>query len=98
MISNTKSKILYSNKDEGHYITGTKKEVEKLLSQSMKNHLLWAGDLDGNGKLDLLFNFCLRAAEKCIDSKLFLSSFAKKDELVDQAGEYYYWDPSNPGC
>jgi hypothetical protein len=59
--------------------------------------LRWAGDLDGDGKLDLIMNFSSRYGEDA-SATLFLSSSAKPDEIVGAAGAFSYWPVGNPGC
>ena len=47
---------------------------------------MWAGDLDGDGKLDLLLNL---STHYNLDShRLFLSSMAKKGQLVGEAAVF----------
>jgi len=47
-------------------------------------NLQWAGDLDGDGQLDLLIN-----ANACTNKTvLFLSSMAKNNDLVGEAGVF----------
>ena len=58
------------------------------------DYLLWAGDLDGDGKPDLL----IRHGDSDIDVALYLSSLAKDGELVGLAGRLQYSDPSSAGC
>lgn len=48
--------------------------------------LLWAGDLDGDGKLDLYAD--LRGHYNTTQRKLFLSSQAKPGQLVAEVGEF----------
>ena len=51
-------------------------------------NLLWIGDLDVDGKLDLYMDFY--SYEKgYFDSGLFLSSKAKKGQLVKQAASFF---------
>lgn len=59
-----------------------------------KTYLVWAGDLDGDGKLDLLLNTggCSRRAT------LWLSSLAKGQTLVGLAGRFDYSDPGMGEC
>lgn len=59
-----------------------------------QDYLLWAGDLDGDGKLDLL----LRFAERGWNTVLYLSSRAAPGQLVGEAGRFQFFDPSDPGC
>ena len=49
-------------------------------------HLLWAGDLDGDGKVDLLFE---DSGYNWSSSRLFLSSAAKRGEAVAEVGQFY---------
>lgn len=53
--------------------------------------LLWAGDLDGDGKLDLLLQ--VPSHEAATIYRLFLSSAAKGDDLLDWIAEQL-----NAGC
>jgi len=49
--------------------------------------ILWAGDLDGDGKLDLLVE--VPSHESATDVRLFLSTAAKGDDLVGQVASQY---------
>jgi hypothetical protein len=57
-------------------------------------YLLWAGDLDGDGKPDLILNH----GGYGIHVAAYLSSLAKEGELVGFAGSFQYADPSSSGC
>lgn len=59
-----------------------------------KDYLLWAGDLDGDGKPDLM----LSHGDPGMDISLYLSSLAKEGELVGLAGQFHFDDPSSSGC
>jgi hypothetical protein len=59
--------------------------------------LRWAGDLDGDGKLDLIMNLSSRYGEDAA-ATLFLSSAAKPGEMVGMAAGFRYWPVGNPGC
>ncbi|MBX9687227.1 MAG: hypothetical protein K2X27_11030 [Candidatus Obscuribacterales bacterium] len=59
--------------------------------------ILWAGDLDADGKADFLTAFNTRAGEG-ISMQLYLSTRAKSHEIVGLAAEFDYWPPDNPGC
>lgn len=59
--------------------------------------ILWAGDLDSDGKADFITAFNTRTGEG-ISVQLFLSTKAKADEIVGLASEFDYWPPDNPGC
>lgn len=58
------------------------------------DYLLWAGDLDGDGKPDLLVD--LSGGMRKV--KLYLSSLATGQELVGEAGSFEFVDPSSAGC
>lgn len=62
-----------------------------------KDLVWWAGDLDGDGKLDLLASFNARVGE-AQTLTLLLSSMAAGDDFVGEAGHFYYWPVGNPGC
>jgi hypothetical protein len=59
-----------------------------------KSYLLWAGDLDGDGKPDLILNH----GEPGLNVALYLSSLAEDNELVGLAGHFQFMDPSSAGC
>ncbi|WP_211461494.1 hypothetical protein [Collimonas silvisoli] len=55
--------------------------------------LLWAGDLDGDGKLDLIISH----DRQDIDVAVYLSSLAQPGELVGLAGSMRYVFPASSG-
>jgi hypothetical protein len=57
-------------------------------------YLVWAGDLDGDGKLDLLLN----TGGCSVKRVLWLSSLAKGQALVGMAGSFEYFDPRRSEC
>ncbi|MBC7437919.1 MAG: hypothetical protein H7332_17845, partial [Bdellovibrionales bacterium] len=59
-----------------------------------KTYLIWAGDLDGDGKLDLLLNTG-SCGRKVV---LWLSSRATGQALVGLGGSFEFWDPSMSEC
>ena len=61
-----------------------------------RDYLLWAGDLDGDGKPDFILNH--GEQEYGVNVALYLSSLAKKGELVGVAGRFLYSDPRSAGC
>ncbi|RTL47194.1 MAG: hypothetical protein EKK53_00170 [Burkholderiales bacterium] len=67
---------------------------EALSPVDPKAYLVWAGDLDGDGKLDLLLDTgsCSRKLT------LWLSSRAKGPEMVGLAGSFEYFDPARSEC
>jgi hypothetical protein len=63
-------------------------------SQQAKDHVLWAGDLDGDGRPDLV----VKAADGLGDDiVMLLSSMAKPGELVGEAGRFKYFPIDYPG-
>lgn len=60
--------------------------IKNEFSTHNQEYLAWAGDLDSDGKLDLLINTGSCGDEKNI--ALFLSSLAKPDELLGEAGRF----------
>lgn len=54
-----------------------------------RDYLIWAGDLDGDGRIDLLMNW----RDYDIGQTLYLSSLAHGDEIVGEAGAFFYWPP-----
>lgn len=72
------------------------KECHKKRKQQIINQgndvlgLLWSGDLDNDGRLDLIFKFDTGEGGGSYNI-LFLSSFAKKNEIVGYASEATGW-------
>lgn len=58
-------------------------------------YLRWAGDLDGDGKLDLLVSLDYSDGS---DLVLFLSSLAAEGEIVGEAGRFTYFPIDAAGC
>ncbi len=59
------------------------------------DYLRWAGDLDGDGRPDLLVRL---PGSGAVDVALYLSSLAGPGELVGLAGRFQYADPASAGC
>jgi hypothetical protein len=59
-----------------------------------EEYLVWAGDLDGDGKLDLIIEFDYHGTNRV----LFLSTLAKEGELVGRAGSFNYFPIDAAGC
>ena len=59
--------------------------------------LVWAGDLDGDGKTDLLIDTSSRRGEGT-DLTLWLSTSAKQGCPLGEAATFSWWDPQNAGC
>jgi hypothetical protein len=58
----------------------------------------WAGDLDGDGRLDLVLSLNTRFGTDAATT-LFLSSAAQGGSaLVGAAASFSYWPVGNPGC
>lgn len=72
----------------------TVEEMDGQPIQNPQSYLLWAGDLDGDDKPDLILNHGGYGTHVA----LYLSSLAKKNELVGLAGSFQYADPSTAGC
>jgi len=69
--------FLFSLDEEGHYGSDTTPVIE------------WIGDLDGDGKLDILMTL---PDDNCgFDERLYLSSEAVKGELVHKAAQLAGW-------
>jgi len=59
-----------------------------------EEYLLWAGDLDADGKPDFLVSFGIGT----YNIALFLSSLAKPGELVGEAARFSYFPVEQSGC
>lgn len=60
-----------------------------------QEYLRWAGDLDGDGQLDLVVRLDFSSGTEYV---LWLSSMAKPGELVGFAGSFHYWPIDISGC
>ncbi len=68
--------------------------IEGNMALKPSDYLIWAGDLDGDGKPDYLINLDFNGAEQT----LFLSTLAEGDELVGMAGSFKYFPIDSAGC
>lgn len=68
--------------------------IEGTMALKPSDYLIWAGDLDGDGKPDFLINLDFQGT----DQTLFLSTLAEGDELVGMAGSFRYFPIDSAGC
>ncbi len=54
--------------------------------------LVWYGDLDGDSKLDYIFNFFSDTHDDSMPQILYLSSLAKPGEVLKAAAVFFYYD------
>lgn len=59
--------------------------------------LVWVGDLDGDGKPDLLVRPESYGGDEVV-LKLFLSTTLKAGKAWKSSAEFFYWDGADPGC
>jgi|CXWL01.1.fsa_nt_gi hypothetical protein len=78
----------------GYAIPAIEIDTSGMPQLRQQDYLLWAGDLDGDGKPDLIMDH----GGDGIHVALYLSSLAKEGELVGLAGSFEYFDPSSAGC
>ncbi len=78
----------------GYHIPQIEIEASGMPQLSRHGYLLWAGDLDGDGRPDLILNH----GGEGINVALYLSTLAKEGELVGVAGNFEYFDPRSSGC
>lgn len=62
----------------------------------LEDFVVWVGDLDGDGKPDLVVRPQNRS--DYLELSLFLSSTLVPGKPWRTSGHFYYWDPKNPGC
>lgn len=68
--------------------------LEGPVAVSPKSYLRWSGDLDRDGKPDLLLSVAGGSAKLL----LYLSSLAKEGEIVGSAGIFTYYPIDSAGC
>lgn len=68
--------------------------IDGTIALKPADYLIWAGDLDGDGKPDFLVNLAFDGR----DQILFLSTLAEGDELVGKAGQFHYYPIDSAGC
>lgn len=71
-----------------HEIYVTNAEDNALDTDSPNTGIVWAGDLDGDQRLDLILDVS-NHYNSVADLKVFLSSQAKQDQLVGEAGTFH---------
>ena len=79
---------------EHYYVTGSKEKIEAGLKEKVGKSIIFTGDLDRDGALDIVLDQAFRG----VHNVLYLSSFAGKGGLVGQAMSCGYFDPNDPGC
>jgi len=69
--------------------------IDGLVAVKPSDFIMWAGDLDRDGKPDLILNLSLDGSTQRV---LFLSSLAKPGEIVGEAGSFNYFPIDLAGC
>jgi hypothetical protein len=70
-------------------------DIEGARAIAPEEYLNWAGDLDGDGQLDLLIEYSMGQGTSRV---LYLSSQAGVDEITGQAASFNYFPIDSPGC
>lgn len=76
------------------YVTGSKVEIEKDLNNMVFENIIFAGDLDKDGHLDIVLNQAFRG----FNYVLYLSSYAEDKDFVGKVISFKYFDPNKSGC
>jgi hypothetical protein len=69
--------------------------IEGMGGVKPQEYIRWAGDLDGDGQLDLIVSLEYSSGTEYV---LWLSSMAKNGELLGQAGRFNYFPIDIAGC
>jgi hypothetical protein len=77
------------------FLGGFEFDIAGPVPVSARRYLRWAGDLDLDGKLDVLIEF---STSDTTHTVLFLSSLAKGNDLVGEAAVFSYAPVENAGC
>jgi hypothetical protein len=74
---------------------GGKNELENPLVR-IDDFLVWVGDIDGDGKPDLV----VRPQDRSdyLELSIYLSSTLTPGKPWRSSAKFYWWDPKNPGC
>ena len=70
---------------------GKRQLINEVVSFELMSHIYgftWFGDLDNDGKIDVLMSVSNHYAVRA--HKLFLSSYAEKDEVIKDVATYGY--------
>lgn len=62
----------------------------------IQDFIVWVGDLDGDGKPDLVVR--PQGRSDYLELSLFLSSALSPGKPWRPSAKFYWWDPTNPGC
>ena len=63
----------------------------------VQRRVIWAGDLNGDGKLDLVIDLASLPGTE-VNARLYLSGADNAESVLSKAAEYYYWPDDMHGC